>query len=315
MAWNVPQTPTWRDPSPQAKVNPGLYQPMAQQNTYGSNPYQDPGFGAAAGNADRWGDKLLGQGSGMASQMSGWLKDPASLMSAWGINQSYNPLDPYNRAQMGAGMGELRGNTQNLLEQGVKGMANAGIAAGRGGFGVSSGVGPEASAQQAMMKQLAGQYGSDYTTIAKLLNEGAGVRAGAMGSALGAGASMTGSLLNAGGQQGNLALGNRNALQSGQENWMRGMADENRWNAQGYNQQVQQAQQREQQRVAQQQAQGQAQDTQMGNQWKFNDFTQRMNQPGGGNLGQGDKLMLDYLRTQMGQTQPWARTEQVQRRA
>lgn len=277
MAWgNVPQTPTYQDKwSPASKVNPQLYgQPMAQQNTYGSNRYQDPGFGKAASGADAWGTRLLGQGSGMASDMQGYLRDPSSLISAWGA-EGWSP----GHRDMAPGMAELRGGTRNMLDAGVRSMAGAGVTAGRGGFGVTGGAGPEATAQQALIRQLASQYGNDYMGIAGLINDSARNRGSLMGSALGAGASMTGSLLNAGTAQGNLALGNRTALQGGQQDWLRGMADENRWNATNYNTAMSQAQAQERQRQQQYQGQQTQQDQEM---QRWNAFNAMNNAPDAG---------------------------------
>lgn len=271
---NVPQTPQWKDPSMAAKVQPGLYQPMAQQNTYGSNPYQDPGFGKAASGADAWGNRLLGQGSGMASDMQGYLRNPSSLMSAWGA-EGWSP----GHRDMAPGMNELRGGTQNMLDAGVRSMAGAGVTAGRGGFGVGGGVGPEASAQQALIKQLAGQYGNDYMGIAGLINDSARNRGSLMSSALGAGASMTGSLLNAGGQQGDLAYKNRMGLQGGRNEWLAGMSEENAANTDRYNTAMSQAQQLERQRQQQYQGQQTQQDQEM---QRWNAFNAMNNAPDAG---------------------------------
>jgi hypothetical protein len=209
MAFNMPQIPQYRDRSPAAIVDPNRNTPMARRSDYYSaNPWEDPGY-------DQFGKKVGDAGMGFLNRAGamdptkagGWLSDPSTFMAKFGIN-AYNPLDPTSRAQMGAGMANLRGGQQNLMQQGVGQMANAGVAASRGGFGVTGGTNPEASAQQAMMKQLAGQYGSDYTTIAGLLNNSAGIASSnagnyanayskILGDYLGAGQGLTGQQLQA----------------------------------------------------------------------------------------------------------------------
>jgi hypothetical protein len=71
-----------------------------------------------------------------------------------------NPLDPNAQKMLGAYMGNLRGGQQNLLQDYISRQAGAGVQ--RGGMNAAGGPALDSSLQQQAMKNLAGQYGSNY---------------------------------------------------------------------------------------------------------------------------------------------------------
>jgi hypothetical protein len=260
MAFNMPTIPQYRDRSPAAIVDPNRNTPMARRSDfYAANPWEDPGY-------DQFGNKVgaacmgfLNRASAMdPTKAGGWLSDPSSYMAKFGIN-AYDPLNPHSQAQMGAGMANLRGGQQNLLQEGVGQMANAGVAAGRGGFGVTGGTNPEASAQQAMMKSLADKYGSNYMDIAGLLNNSAGIASSNAGNYANAYSKILGDYLGAGqgltGQQ-LQAISGKNASQT---DWRNQAGAAYGQDVQDYNQQVAGAPQRAWQERQQQQQMNDAQ--------------------------------------------------------
>lgn len=76
----------------------------------------------------------------------------------WGAGYAA-PDDP----AVGGYMNNLRGGRYNMLNDYSKSMANAGVSAGRGGFGVSGGSPIDSRARLEAMQTGARQYGDDYS--------------------------------------------------------------------------------------------------------------------------------------------------------
>lgn len=98
---------------------------------------------------------------GYASKLFGSLMDaPGGWGSSGGSWSGYgSPNDP----RIAGHMANLRGGTQNLLDDYVKRTANAGVASSRGGMGVAGGTPLDAQLRQQQMGTLAKGYGDNYS--------------------------------------------------------------------------------------------------------------------------------------------------------
>ena len=310
MAWNTNPQQAWQVPStdPQRQVNPQAYGPMQQQTAYSLNPVDTTAFTNQAKQANNYAGNLLGQGQNMATQYAGWNKDPSALMASWGAN-AYNPLDPYSNRQMAAGLGNMNANIGNSWQDYLGRAAGASANTTGRGVGVRGGANVPGEMWQQGVKAQTGMAAQNYKDMIAALNQSAGIQGSAMGNYLSGYGNMATGLLNSGNTQSAQALAALQAKQAAEAQYQAGLGQEQQYNANTYNTAQQQYQQQQQALAQQRAAQQAAQDQQMLLQQRLQSMTSRLNQPGQGNLGMGDKLNLDMLRVQSGEAQPWARTQ------
>lgn len=109
--------------------------------------------------------------------------DPASFRARFGF-KSLNPNDP----QLGQWMANLQGGVNNQADASARQFANAGVAAGRGGFGVAGGVSADAAARQEAVQKAAEMYGQNFDRSVGYMRDSANLEnstAGAMASLYG----------------------------------------------------------------------------------------------------------------------------------
>jgi hypothetical protein len=152
----MPQVPRYRMPG----FVGGQAEPYMERASkfYEQNPYQGDPYAAFTGQMGKYGQGLMGQANQNPLLTGDYLKGgPQGWMSQFGA-QYPGPNDPIVPEYMA----NLRGGTQNLLNQFTNRAANAGVAAGRGGMGIAGGVDPRSAMMAQGTQQLAGQYGTDY---------------------------------------------------------------------------------------------------------------------------------------------------------
>jgi hypothetical protein len=89
----------------------------------------------------------------------GVLSDPSKFRASWGGGQQVNPNDP----NIGGFLNNLSGGQYRAAQQAASKVANAGVAAGRGGYGVAGGISPASTYAQNAIQSAANNYGQNYS--------------------------------------------------------------------------------------------------------------------------------------------------------
>lgn len=143
------------------------------------------------------GSRLMGQANTLSNQFGG--------IGRWGTGIAA-PDDP----MVGGYMANLRGGTYDTLNDYSKAMANAGIAAGRGGFGVAGGTPADSAARAEAMQTGARSYGDNYSKAMDWTKTAYGNLSNLYGN-------LTGNAVNAYSKAGDLGLGYAGAERAGIE--------------------------------------------------------------------------------------------------
>lgn len=230
------------DPNANRNQYSGALDPRLQRQsdffkgqTY-TNPYADftktaMGNAAATPYADFIKKAYGSQAQANATSAAYNAKQPADPFGAEGVLGSkdafgnafgysgYGDINsPWSQGQLRTHMANLAGGEQNAIDQYTKNAANAGVTAGRGGFGVTGGASPEAQLQQNAMRTLGNIYGQNYGQSMEYLKSSAD----SMDRQAAAMANLYGNLYNTNAQTGlgyaNLGLGYSNQALQGLTN-------------------------------------------------------------------------------------------------
>lgn len=173
------------------------YTPAYSSNWFNNNQYQNP-YGSFVNNNTAKANQLLNSQNPLAG---------ISDINGWNAKFGFKKLNP-NDPDIGSWMNNLRGGTNQAVQQNADAMANAGIASTRGGMGVVGGTDPRAMLGLQGTKQVAGQFGNDYRQAVDWTRQGindwnsgasayANAAADIYGKQLGSGTALMGQVLDA----------------------------------------------------------------------------------------------------------------------
>ena len=136
---------------------------LAQESGfYGENPWKDPTGGMGQQFLNRkpqmTAQDLMGASQGYASQLG-------QMGQGW---QQFGPNDP----RTGQWMKNITGGMQNTMQQNANQQANAGVAAGRGGYGVAGGTPMSSQLARQSTESIAGLYPQLFNQAAGYTKQG-----------------------------------------------------------------------------------------------------------------------------------------------
>jgi hypothetical protein len=143
---------------PQQTYGPGGITYGQYSDFFRQNPYQNQ-YANLLGRLQGYSGTLMNRNL-QANPLGTIFSNPNQFKSQFGY--SSNAVSPDN-PNLSKWMANLRGGQQNLLNQAVNRMANAGIASSRGGMGVMGGMDPRSQMAQHATGQLAQQYSTDFS--------------------------------------------------------------------------------------------------------------------------------------------------------